>query len=99
VIAFPTQLSPSQAETPRTPTPDIESIISKTPRLALRKAASQTLLRSQGIIRARIDSTSNPVPLEACPTPWHGHELQRSRSLSHGMPPEGDGDAKRTSSD
>ncbi len=87
--------------------PDIESILSKTPRPALRKVAPQTLLRSQGIC-PRI-STSNPDYRRraskgvARPTPsWHGHNMsfvQRNRSLSHGMPPKGDGDEKRTGSD
>jgi hypothetical protein len=98
-IAFP--MSPP----PRTPSPDIENILSATPRPALRKAASQSRIRSPGIIRKRITSASDPDyrrrasegvirEMRSAPS-WHGHdspESQRNRTLSQSSHAEGEFD-------
>ncbi|KAF9522345.1 hypothetical protein CPB83DRAFT_864645 [Crepidotus variabilis] len=67
----------------RTPSPDIDSILSSTPRPALRKSTSRSRVRSQGVPRSRVDSSaSNPairrrisegVVAGRSATSWHGH--------------------------
>ena len=80
-VAFPVHkdLSPSQTEMPRTPSPDIDTILSSTPRPALKKSP-RTRVRSQGNLRNRASHpstrrrASEGVLADGRTTmSWHGH--------------------------
>ena len=81
-VAFPVQndLSPSQTEMPRTPSPDIDTILSSTPRPAFKKS-SRTRVRSQGNIRDRASHPTSSrrrasegiLPDGRVTMSWHGH--------------------------
>ncbi len=90
-IAFPIQKDPTtplQTEKTRTPSPDIDTILSSTPRPALKKSP-RARVRSQGVLRRRIETAaSHPstrrrasegvLPDGRATLSWHGHRQDRS---------------------
>ena len=86
-------LAPLPPDPPRTPSPDIQSILSTTPRPLLRKAASQSRLCS--IPNPDYKRRASEGVARSTPS-WHDEVSlpQRNRALSLGISPEGDGDDK-----